>query len=245
VQRQSWTTRRYDDTVSIAQLDFVLKVAQLVFYTSGILVAWLTYRSARRGLLNTVNTEYQKRVIERLAEVSAGLWAEFDREGESLFYQFTCEVRDRVPKINAAWRDGERSESFAARMMIGGKTEFVGHLFDFATKSDSDPFLPAYIRNEVVTFLRDRAWATWNVTTEQLEAYRQALDSGDLQPEDVHATRIRDTVLNNLETRGFALPQATEEIVRLRNLIQAHLESYDPLRHTKPPALTRQLRKLE
>jgi hypothetical protein len=37
----------------------VLKIVQIVFYTIAGIVAILTYLAARRGLLNTVNTEYQ------------------------------------------------------------------------------------------------------------------------------------------------------------------------------------------
>lgn len=38
-------------------LDSLLKVTQMLFYLVGATVAVLTYRSAKRGLLNTVNTE--------------------------------------------------------------------------------------------------------------------------------------------------------------------------------------------
>jgi len=87
-------------------------LTQLAFYLSAIAVAWLTYVSAKRGLLNTVNTEYQKRVIDRLADVSAGLWEEIGGLGDNLFYRFTVEVRERVEKINELWKAGERFETF-------------------------------------------------------------------------------------------------------------------------------------
>ncbi len=48
-------------------LDDGLKVTQIAFYVAAGVVAILTYLKAKRGLLNTVNTEYQKKVvIERL-----------------------------------------------------------------------------------------------------------------------------------------------------------------------------------
>jgi hypothetical protein len=40
----------------------------------------LTYRRARKGILSTVNTEYQKRVMDRLQKLSELLYEEFDFE---------------------------------------------------------------------------------------------------------------------------------------------------------------------
>ena len=55
-----------------------LKIVQIAFYAIASIVAILTYRAARRGLLNTVNTEYQKRVMDRLQKLSEDLYSEFD-----------------------------------------------------------------------------------------------------------------------------------------------------------------------
>ncbi len=54
------------------------QVAQIAFYGFTAGLALLAYRSARRGLLNTVNTEYQERAMDRIQEVSDQLLAEFD-----------------------------------------------------------------------------------------------------------------------------------------------------------------------
>ncbi len=55
-----------------------LKIVQIVFYSVGVVIALLTYQAAKRGLLNTVNTEYQKRVMDRLQKLSEDLYSEFD-----------------------------------------------------------------------------------------------------------------------------------------------------------------------
>ena len=44
-------------------IDQILKVTQVLFFGIAGTVAILTYRKAKDGLLNTVNTEYQKKVI--------------------------------------------------------------------------------------------------------------------------------------------------------------------------------------
>jgi len=44
-------------------IDQILKVTQILFFGIAGTVAILTYRKAKDGLLNTVNTEYQKKAI--------------------------------------------------------------------------------------------------------------------------------------------------------------------------------------
>ncbi len=63
-------------------LDDGLKVTQIAFYVAAGVVAILTYLKAKRGLLNTVNTEYQKKVIERLGSIADELLEEFDPASE-------------------------------------------------------------------------------------------------------------------------------------------------------------------
>ena len=59
-------------------IDQILKVTQILFFGIAATVAILTYRKAKDGLLNTVNTEYQKKVINRLDELAKELGSEFD-----------------------------------------------------------------------------------------------------------------------------------------------------------------------
>src|SRR5436190_69152 len=61
-----------------------LKLVQIAFYAIASVVAILTYRAARRGLLNTVNTEYQKRVMDRLQKLSDDLYSEFEKYAQNL-----------------------------------------------------------------------------------------------------------------------------------------------------------------
>ena len=76
-----------------------LKVVQIAFYVVGAVVAILTYRAARRGLLNTVNTEYQKRVMDRLRRLSEDLYGEFDPSSEAYWPKVRA-VHDAIEQIN-------------------------------------------------------------------------------------------------------------------------------------------------
>ena len=60
------------------RLGDTLKIVQICFYGLGIILGFLTYRAARKGWLTPTNTEYQKRVMDRLPKLSEDLYAEFD-----------------------------------------------------------------------------------------------------------------------------------------------------------------------
>lgn len=68
-------------------LDSIAKLAQILFYAGGLLIGALTYRRAKSTILNTVNTEYHKKVIERLADLSEVLYREFDWSSDDAWYK--------------------------------------------------------------------------------------------------------------------------------------------------------------
>src|SRR5215510_3394577 len=80
-------------------LDSILKLIQTLFYIVAGTLAILTYRSAKRGLLNTVNTEYQKRVMDRLKELSDELASEFDPDSPNYWIKIRP-VRELVGEID-------------------------------------------------------------------------------------------------------------------------------------------------
>ena len=70
-------------------MDSVLKFVQILFYLTAGFVAILTYIKAKSGLLNTINTEYHKKVIDRLSALSEDLFSEFDHESDNYWARYT------------------------------------------------------------------------------------------------------------------------------------------------------------
>ena len=59
-------------------LDDCQKFVQICFWIVSGTILVLTYLRARKSVLSTVNTEYQKRVMDRLQKLSEQLYEEFD-----------------------------------------------------------------------------------------------------------------------------------------------------------------------
>jgi hypothetical protein len=119
-----------------------LKLIQIAFYTIGMIIAILTYRAAKRGLLNTVNTEYQKRVMDRLHKLSEGLYGEFDLSSPT-HWSTVRPVHTAVEHINEVF-ENNKDEILAARKYYYGTpaTADVKRLHDLLDPVVSDPFIP-------------------------------------------------------------------------------------------------------
>ena len=66
-----------------AYMDIAVKIFQSLFYIIASTVAIMTYLKAKDGLLNSVNTEYQKKVMEKLTQLSEEIIDEFDFSSET------------------------------------------------------------------------------------------------------------------------------------------------------------------
>jgi hypothetical protein len=213
----------------VLTIDDATKVVQMVFYTVAAFLAALTYRSAKRGLLNTVNTEYQKRVMDRLHNLAEELYSEFDPHSES-YWAKSSPVREVVEEINKEFREN--------RSLILKEGEFKGpvlvssdyaKLNRFVNKAKSDPFLPKEIRDKLIDLLEARVETLGDAYEEVITDYANALAQGkygDTLDDNCHW--VHNKIIDVCYKRGCGISQIEEEVHRLRLFIQKYLESFNP-----------------
>lgn len=85
-------------------IDIAQKLSQIGFYTVAIVLTILTYLNARKGLLNPINIEYHKHVIERLKEISAELLSEYDEFSDNYWARNKATI-DALDRIREDFRD--------------------------------------------------------------------------------------------------------------------------------------------
>src|SRR2546421_8685461 len=124
--------------------DTIFKIVQAVFYAVAGTVAVLTYRSAKSGLLNPINTEYHKRIIDRLAMLSEELYQESERAspvsrpGNALpeeLISILDEVNDE-PQITLF------SPDKSGQSIGHPSTKELDRLLKLSLKHRTDPFIP-------------------------------------------------------------------------------------------------------
>jgi hypothetical protein len=148
-----------------------LKIVQIAFYVVGAIVAILTYRAAKRRLLNTVNTEYQKRVMDRLQKLSEDLYSEFDPSSAN-FWAKMRPVHDAIDEINEVFAINKdeilAEKKYYYRVPYTADAQRIRNLLDPVV---SDPFIPDSIREAVLDLLENRLIVMQTVYATEFEKY--------------------------------------------------------------------------
>lgn len=210
----------------------ILKIAQIGFYTIAAIIAILTYRAARRGLLNTVNTEYQKRVMDRLHKLSDDLYSEFDPSSQA-YWPNVRPVHEALEHINSVF-DRNKDEILAARSYRYGVpvTKDIKRLRQLLGPVISDPFVPDNIREAVVDLLETRLGVLQSIYYAEFERYAGELARGKHGPwtevDDVN--KLHNRIVEQQQLQGCGVSQIEEDVHEIRALIQDYFDSFNPHR---------------
>jgi len=210
-------------------LDDLQKIAQIAFYLTIAVITILTFIKAKRGLLNTVNTEYHKKVIERLDELSKILLDEYDPDSEH-YWAKTLLVDDAIDEMNKQFIEN-KDEIIKAGEMFGGIKICPAYLrlSKLVTRVKSDPFIPKGIRDSVVDLLENRADVLFNAYTSEIDKYRNALIKGKYKGDlDESKYVIHNRVVDELNKRGCGIAQIEQEVHKVRLVIQGYFEKFRP-----------------
>jgi hypothetical protein len=209
-------------------------MVQIAFYVTGGVLATLTYIKAKNGLLNTINTEYHKKIIERLSSLSDELHEEFDSSSPK-YWAMHSPAKELVDRIN--------------EQLSGRQQEFVGtkkrdwrigipvvesstNLQNLANKYRTDPFLPKSIRTAVVSFLDGRLEAQEEAHHEAAEHYLTQLSRGKCWDTlETNDGWIHNRINERVYSLGFGVTQIEEKINNIRLQIQEYFEGFNPIRH--------------
>lgn len=210
-------------------LDQTLKLTQITFYIVVGLIAVFTYRSARRGLLNTVNTEYQKRVMDRIRQVADDLLAEFDPDSSQYWLKQT-KLNQYLKPIQETFAK-HRDQILAERKFSPGipNTAELKRLKRFGLHIRSDPFLPAIVRDIVADFLTARHSVLLRVYLDEMRQYAQELAEGEHGQDFSHdAGMVHNRINAALYERGCGVSQNETDVHDIRLKLQKYMESFNP-----------------
>ncbi|MCU7741535.1 hypothetical protein [Priestia megaterium] len=216
---------------SIALRD-IASLVQISFYIIGSIIAILTYRGAKRGLLNTVNTEYQKRVMDHLEKLSEFLYDEFridpeDDTKHGRLYPNDTNIISLIESIVYSFKEHEDPKSFKIEKIFYPPVAL--RLSTFRGQVKSDPFIPDEISNYVILYLTHRIHATVTVTKKVIRELEETLKNGTY--DDLHSLpeNVNRIYYERLENMGFGYDDVEIEVHEIRTKIKDYLKSYNPL----------------
>ncbi len=211
-------------------LDAIVKVAQVIFYGGGLAVGILTYARARSTILNTVNTEYHKKVIERVSALSDELYREFDFFSDDAWHKQN-DVEEVVKRLHEELIE-HKDQILANGVVWGGipVSRQQLHLHNLTKKYKSDPFLPAQIRDKVVALLKKRSDAMFGAYMEVLRNYQAELAQGKhWETLSTNHDWLHNQINDRLYKAGVGVSQVEEAVHDVRLEIQKYFHKFNPI----------------
>jgi hypothetical protein len=212
-------------------MESVLKLVQIGFYITGSVIAVLTFIKAKNGLLNSVNTEYQKRIIDRLATLSEELYSEFDPASDNYWAKQNF-IEDAITRFHEKIKD-YKHEIITQKEMPPGipEPENIDHLSGYLDKLKSDPFIPKEIRDSIVSNLEVRVETMQSAYLQVMQDYKKDLQEGKRWDTlDTNYLWIHNRINARMYENGVGISQIQQNVHEVRLAIQSHLEKFDPLK---------------
>jgi hypothetical protein len=215
-------------------LDQLLKIAQVLFYVTVGTVAVLTYRAAKDTLLNTVNTEYQKKVIGRLEELAKELGSEFDSNSPNWWARHNP-VKEFVDEINDVYAEQKEEVEKLGYYPYGyPESAPISRLRYLLDSIESDPFIPKHIRSHVREVLRQRVETLSEIYINEFDSYFKSLLKGRkplrTKGDDPEFDKFHNRIIQKLNRKESGISDYEKQIHEIRMNLQKYLESFDPLK---------------
>ena len=213
-------------------MDLAVKIFQITFYLTASVIAILTFIKAKNGLLNSVNTEYQKKVMERLSTLSEELWEEFDLSSDKHW-----------SKDDALKEILERTHEFAIKNkheILTGKIEFEGipvpkkqmEILALKEKLKSDPFIPNEIREKIIDILDNRISSLFEAYHSIIAGYQNDLIDGKYwDTMETNSSWIHNKINSVMNKNGAGIPDLESAAHEVRLEIQRYYDDFNPLKN--------------
>ncbi|HRF81064.1 MAG TPA: hypothetical protein PL070_13365 [Flavobacteriales bacterium] len=213
------------------KLESISKIIQILFYLTAATVAVLTYLSAKKGLLNTVNTEYHKRAFDKIETLSQELLSEFDSTSEH-WWAKDDSTRKFLDEIHEIFKKNKveilKNKEFHSG--VPSPKSFI-RLTGIVRRIKSDPFVPKEIRDNVVLHLENRANKMLEIQIHEIRKYLDELANGKHGDDySLNAAIVHNRINDNLYKSNCGISQVEEQVHQIRFFIQSYLEKFNPLK---------------
>ncbi|WP_419174385.1 hypothetical protein [Desulfosediminicola sp.] len=210
-------------------IDQSLKIAQMGFYITMAVVAILTYLKAKKTLLNSINTEYHKHVINALIGLSNELYSEFDKNSKTYWLNNT-RIDEVVNEINKEFTKNKIA-ILASKKFGGGirVLDLEDRLMTQIGRYKSDPFLPQVIRQETLDLLENRLIVFNTSYCDVISNYMQDLAKGKhIETLESNSGWLHNKLNRELYEQGCGISQIEDAVHDIRLNIKTYLDKFNP-----------------
>lgn len=213
-------------------IDDYSKIAQIGFYLIMAGVAILTYLKAKNTLLNSVNTEYHKHVINSLIKASDSLFSEFEEDSDH-YWLNAMKTKETIAEVNQEFLDN-KAQILEQGEFHGGVpvSPLQQRLMSLIREYKSDPFLPEEIRSKIIDLLQNRFEVQHSINFTEITEYRNSLAQGKyIETLESNYGWVSNNINQQLYERGCGVSQIEDAVHQIRLDIKSYLEKFNPLKN--------------
>lgn len=212
------------------KLEDLKTIAEICFYCLTGTLAILTYLSAKRVLLNTVNTEYQKKVILRLEALQKILADEFYLHSEKYWAKNDTYLINQIKIINQMYAGTPGILYNEDDLMLESNPQ-ASFLLTLENEITADPFVPKQVREAIIENIIKRAYSINDIYHNNLKKYASELALGNTAEsfeENYH--HLEENISKELVINNCEITQIENEVNCIRLYIQEYFESFRPIK---------------
>lgn len=211
--------------------DEILKIVQIAFYITVGILAVLTFLSAKKGLLNTINTEYHKRAFDKIENLSQALLSEFDPKSDD-YWANGDPLREFLKETHKIF-EKNKEQILKDKVFHSGipSPRSFDRLQGIIRRVKSDPFVPKEIRNQVTAHLENRSKKMFSIHMEEIRKYLKELANGKHGTDyEINSAIVHNRINDKLYKNNCGISQVEEQVHEVRLFIQSYLEKFNPLK---------------
>jgi hypothetical protein len=216
-------------------MDLVIKLIQIITNIVTVTIALFTYLSIKKNLLNSVNNEYQKKVLAKLEQLSDLLIEEFDMDSKFHLNNYDY-INESLFSINSDFikhiESGIEKLEFKFLLPTNKQVEYLRTL---SIKIKSDPFIPLYLKQKICKYWDLRRKYLNSICNDELNNYIQDLAHGNYNPTSSldNLDIINNSINLKLHYEGFDIEGVEEQVHNLRKEIQNYYHIFIPVKNKK------------
>ena len=215
------------------KLEVLLIIVQILFYITVGTIAVLTYLSAKKGLLNTINTEYHKRIFDKIESLSEELLSEFDPKSENYWCKKGDHLTGPLDEIHETYKKNKKEilkrKEFSTVVPTPDSYERLQRII---LRIKSDPFLPDSIRDNILENLETRVQLIHEISWNEIKRYTNELALGKLGDDfEVNSATVHNRINEKMYEMNCGISQVEEQIHNIRLFIKDYMKQFNPIKN--------------
>ena len=211
-------------------MELLKNVAQILFWVLTSVLASLAYFNAKKTLLSPVNTEYQKRIFDKLEILSKKLFSEL-KIGDDNYWLYQRPMKEVFTEICNEYKNNKESvHEFGLEISCSSVGKNYIYFQKLADEIRYELFLPDALKEPLISYLEQRAEAEIFSTAFAVDSYINMINENKNYEEidEEKFMEIENFYIDGMSESGFDNEAITTKNKEIMDKIINYVQSFNP-----------------